>query len=74
MKRNDIEFKTREVTVIAHPYADITGTIQIPKDIKGEEDIRNYVNNHWKDISFGEPNLDYCGTDIEIEDEEDEDA
>lgn len=55
----------KTITVIAHPYADQTGYIDIPDDITSEEDRIQYIEDHWNDIKFNAPDLDYCGTDFE---------
>lgn len=52
------------VTVIAYPFAHQHGEINIPDNVK---DRRQYVNDHWGEIEFGEPYLDYDGTDFDIE-------
>ena len=57
-------FKTRK-TVTAYPYATVWGEIDIPDDI---EDVQQYVKDHWDEIEFGEPDLDYAGTDFEVSD------
>ncbi len=62
----------REVTIMAHPLANVTGTIQIPNNITEEEDIEEYIREHFKDIKFGEPELDYMSIDFEYEDSLDE--
>jgi len=59
----------RKIFVSAHPYADTTGEIEIPDDVK-DKDIREYVDKHFNDIKFGPPELDYGGTDYELTDEE----
>ena len=51
--------------ITAYPYAVQTGYIDIPDHIK-EEDQRQYVLDHFDEIEFGEPDLDYVGTDLEI--------
>ena len=52
-------------TVTTYPYATVWGEIDIPDDI---EDVRQYVYDHWDEIKFGEPDLDYAGTDFEVSD------
>ena len=61
--------KTREFTVNAHPYADVSGTIQVPESLTDEDEIHAYVSEHWDEIKFGEPDLDYAGTDFEVYDD-----
>ena len=55
----------KTVTVVAYPYATISGKISIPDHLTGAE-INEYVDCHWDDIDLGEPELDYKGADIEI--------
>ena len=57
---------TISVTVTAYPYATQYGKIEIPE---GVEDIRSYVSEHWDEIKFNEPDLDYAGADFEVEEE-----
>lgn len=52
-------------SVTAYPYATVWGEIEIPDDVK---DVRQYVKDHWDEIKFGEPDLDYVGTDFEVSD------
>ena len=51
-------------TITAYPYATVFGEIEIPE---GVDDVKKYVVDHWDDIEFGEPDLDYGGTDFEVE-------
>ena len=53
--------------ITALPYATQEGTLEVPDDLP-ENEYKNYVNEHFNDIEFGEPSLDYAGTDIEISD------
>ena len=57
------------VIITAYPYAIQYGNLKVPKDLN-EEEKRQYINEHWNEISFGEPDLDYCGTDFDFETEE----
>ena len=54
-------------TITAQPFATQYGTIEVPDELS-EEEVREYVNDHFNDIEFDEPDLDYAGTDIEISD------
>ena len=54
----------REVTVTAHPYATQYGTIQVPFDVT---DVKQYVQNHFNEVQFASPELDYAGTDLDLE-------
>lgn len=58
--------KTREINVTAYPYAVQWGTINVPENITDEDEIKDYISEHWEEISFGEPDLDYVGTDFNI--------
>ena len=58
--------QTRKVTVTLYPYATQRGKIEVPMSIS-EKDMRNYIENHWDDIKKDEPELDYAGTDFDIE-------
>ena len=51
-----------KVEVTAYPYAVVFGTIDVPDG----EDVEEYINDHFDEIEFGEPELDYCGVDIEF--------
>lgn len=55
-----------KVSIFAHPYCNICGEIEIPDDVK-ESEIENYIEKHWHQIKFGEPDLDYACTDWEYE-------
>lgn len=63
--------KLKTVSVTAYPYATQYGTIEVPAALDGDK-LEQYIACHWDDIVFGEPDLDYCGTDYEIYDEEEE--
>lgn len=54
----------REVTVTAFPYAMVNGKIQVPLDVT---DVNQYVQDHFDNIRFEEPELDYDGTDFVVE-------
>ena len=56
----------KTITVTAHPYADQTGSLEIPDNLT-EDEAWNYVEQHWGEIEFSEPELDYLGTSFEIE-------
>lgn len=56
------------ISVAAHPYANIDGTIKIPKGLTPAE-IRDYVDNHFDKVKFEAPRLDFHGTDYELYDE-----
>lgn len=50
--------------ITAYPYATQSGEINIPDDIT---DVKAYVEEHWNEIEFDEPDLDYAGTDFEVD-------
>lgn len=54
------------VGVVAYPYARQYGEIQVPEGLS-EEEKTEYIKEHWDEIKFGEPDLDYCGTDFDID-------
>ena len=58
--------KTRTLNVIAYPYAVMYGTTEIPADVPDNE-LDAYVSEHFNDVKFGEPQLDFKGTDFDIE-------
>lgn len=54
-----------KAAITAYPYAIQYGTLEMPDDI--ERDFREeYITEHWSEIKFGEPELDYAGTDMEV--------
>lgn len=52
--------------ITAFPYATQYGRLEIPDDV---EEPREYILQHWNEIQFDEPELDYCGTDFDYETE-----
>lgn len=58
-----------KINVTAYPYATICGEIEVPSNIKGEENIKAYIEEHWNDVKFGESSLDFVGTEFDIEEE-----
>jgi len=48
--------------IVASPYATQYGTIVVPDNVEPEE----YIKEHWDEIDFDEPELDYAGTDFEF--------
>ena len=59
---------TKTVSVTAYPYAVQNGEIDIPNNISSEK-IQEYIRDHWNEIRFGDPELDYRGTDFEFDDD-----
>lgn len=54
--------------ITASPYATQYGTIEVPDDLS-EDQYQSYVSDHFDEIKFNAPDLDYAGTDLEIEEE-----
>ena len=52
----------KTVQVTAYPFATQYGRIDVPEDV----DERSYVKEHWGEIEFDEPELDYSGTEFEV--------
>lgn len=50
--------------ITAYPYAIQHGTVDVPDSVPAE-DIDDYLTEHWSDIKFDEPDLDYAGTDFD---------
>ena len=61
--------KYRTIGVTAYPYAVQYGKIRVPEDVAlgSEEEIKNYIRDNFNDIVFESPELDYAGTDFDIE-------
>lgn len=55
-----------EIMITAYPYATQSGTLKVPEGLN-EEQKREYISDHWNEISFSEPDLDYCGTEFDID-------
>ncbi len=60
--------KTVRYWVQAHPFANQDGSIDVPADIPADE-VENYIRENFGDIEFGEPDLDYGGTEFEFGEE-----
>ena len=54
------------VYVTAYPYASVTGTLEIPETVQSD-DIDEYINEHFDEIKFDEPELDYRNPDFDWE-------
>lgn len=54
-----------KLSITSYPYAVQNGTIEVPDGLS-EEELMFYVEEHWDEISFSQPELDYCGTDFQI--------
>lgn len=57
--------------VTASPYATQEGELFIPKGLSESEEHK-YISSRFGDIPFGDPELDYCGTDFEYYCDEEE--
>ena len=57
----------KPVHITAYPYATVEGDIYVPKDINTKEKLDAYIIEHFNDIRFGTPDLDYAGTDFDTE-------
>ncbi len=57
--------KTRTLNVTAYPCAVVSGTIEIPADVPDDK-LDAYVSEHFDDVDFGEPQLDFADTDFDI--------
>ena len=60
----------RKFCVTAYPYAVQWGTIIVPEEYQTKLEVENYIDEHFDDIEFGQPDLDYAGTDWECNEEE----
>lgn len=58
----------KKVEIVANPYAVQYGTIDV-HDIIDDNDLRDYIENHWDEIKFSEAELDYCGIDFDLYEE-----
>lgn len=56
----------KQYTITAYPYAKQTGIISVPANL-GDDNIDEYIIEHWADIDFNKPELDYAGTDFDVE-------
>ena len=58
-----------KIEVTAYPYATMFGDLDIPdKVVNGsEEKLREYISDHWDEIDFGEPDLDFQGCEYEFD-------
>lgn len=57
------------VTIDAYPYVITTGDIEVPDHLNGFEEINEFIQEHWNEINFTIEDVDYCGTDYYIYDE-----
>lgn len=54
------------VNIVTYPYARQSGEIQVPEGLSKEEKAQ-YIKEHWNEIRFSTPELDYCGTDFDLD-------
>lgn len=66
--KKEIPEDRKLVYVTATPYATVTGTIEVPKACKTEGQVRKWIDEHFRDINFGQPELDYAGASLFIDD------
>ncbi len=52
--------------VTAYPYAVQYGSLIVPDELSDQAEIEEYVREHFDEIEFGEPDLDYAGTVFDI--------
>ena len=55
----------KKVNVTAYPYAVQYGTIEVPEELTLDE-LEDYVSEHFDEVDFDAPELDYQGTDLEF--------
>ena len=61
------EKKMRRVVVTAYPYASQNAEFEIPGDMDPEScEAQEYIRDHFNELSFDEPDLDYRGTEFDI--------
>ncbi len=56
--------KTKTYWITAHPYANQEGCIEVPAEIQDDE-VQDWIENHFENIKFEEAQLDYRGADFE---------
>lgn len=55
----------KSLEIIAYPYAAQQGVIEVPEGLSPEKE-HDYIVDHWNEIDFGSPELDYEGIDFEV--------
>ena len=58
----------KSVIITAYPYATQTGSLNVPENLD-EKTTRQYISDHWDDIQFNDVELDYAGTEFDVDDE-----
>lgn len=58
-----------KIEVTAYPYCTMFGDLEVPDDVMNGSDakLHEYISDHWDEIDFGEPDLDFQGCDYEFE-------
>ncbi len=61
----------KELHITFYPFAFQDAFLFIPKadlpSLRNADEIKEYVREHWEDIEFYDPELDYAGTDFDVE-------
>ena len=57
--------ETKTISVTAYPWASVYGNAEVPAHLN-EDEQRMYLEAHWDEIQFGNPELDYTGAEFEI--------
>ena len=55
--------------ITAYPYATMYGRIEVPDEVVENGTTKEWLSNHFNEINFDEPELDFCGTDFDYEEE-----
>lgn len=59
----------RKLCITAYPYAVQYGSLIVPDELSNPVAIKEYVEEHFNEIVFGEPVLSYRDTDFDIYEE-----
>ena len=57
----------KTISITAFPYVVQNGTIEVPDDLKDNDEIIEYIIDNWDYVSFDSPDFDYCGCDFDID-------
>lgn len=57
------------IHITAYPYATVYGDLKVPDEVMNGSDkkLHEYIEGHWSDIEFSDPELDFQGCDYEFE-------
>lgn len=57
------------VHITAYPFAVLDGDLEIPDDVvnRNEDELRDYIADHWNDIQFGGTDLDFAGCEYDVD-------